>query len=85
MKIFILFLGAIILCVYTLAKTYEESPEEIQQRLKFFNEKSEEVTRGKIIYKYSNETGVYCEAASDIGNKEYAFFIKKDYILSFCK
>ena len=85
MKIYIFALSAIILCAYSLSKSYQEKIEEVQERLNYYNEKTQEVTKGKILFKHSNETGLYCEAATDIEKKENIFFIKKEYIISFCK
>jgi tyrosine-protein phosphatase YwqE len=85
MKISIFALSAIILCAHSLSISYEEKIEEVQERLNYYNEKTQEVTKGKILFRYSNETGLYCEAATDIEKKEYIFLIKNDYIISFCK
>lgn len=85
MKILILAFSAIILSACSFAKIYEEKIEDINKRLKYYNEKSEEITNGKIIFKHTNESGLYCEANQDIEKKEYAFYLKDDYIISFCK
>lgn len=80
----------IILCALSLlyslyAKQYVETKEDVEKRLKFLNDKSQEITKGKILYKYTEEAGVYCEATTNIDPKEFAFFLNKNYIIGFCK
>jgi hypothetical protein len=85
MKGFFMILCALALVSSLYAKQYVESMEDIQKRLKFLNEKSQEITNGKILYKYTDESGVYCEATRDIDGKEFVFTINKNYVISFCK
>ena len=66
------------------ANNDKENMEDIENRLKFLNEKSPEVTNGKILYKYSNQTGVYCEATQNIDRKEFVYKINKNYVIGFC-
>ena len=84
MKGFILLLSAILLLSLTTSRQYKENMEDIENRLKFLNEKSPEVTNGKILYKYSNQTGVYCEATQNIDRKEFVYKINKNYVIGFC-
>jgi hypothetical protein len=73
---------ALLSCLY--AKQYVESMEDIEKRLKYLNEKSLEITNGKILYKYTNEAGVFCEATTDLDPKEFVFTLKKNHVISFC-
>lgn len=73
---------ALLSCLY--AKQYVENKEDIEKRLKYLNEKSPEITNGRILYKYTDEAGVFCEATRDIDPKEFVFTLKKNYIISFC-
>lgn len=84
MKRFILVISALILFSLTISRQYEENPEDIAERLRYLNSHSQEITSGKIIYRYSNQTGIYCEATTNIDKKEYVYTIKKDYVISFC-
>lgn len=84
MKGLFLILFAIALLSSLYAKQYVENKEDIEKRLKFLNEKSQEITNGKILYKYTDEAGVFCEASRDIDPKEFVFSLKKNYIISFC-
>jgi len=84
MKGFFMIVCALALLSFNYAKQYVENKEDIEKRLKYLNEKSPEVTSGKIVYKYTEEGGVFCEATTDIDPTEYVFTIKKNYIISFC-
>ncbi len=84
MKRFLLILSLIILSSSISSKQYEERIEDIQERLRYLNEKSPEHTAGKIIYKFSNTSGIYCEATSNIERKEFVYTLKKDNVISFC-
>lgn len=85
MKGFILILYALAIISSIQTKSYVENKEEVEKRLKYLNDKSEEVTDGKILYKYTDQTGIYCEATTNIDQKEFVFNLKKNYIISFCK
>ena len=84
MKGFLTILCALALLSTQCTKQFLETKEDIENRLKYLNDKSQEVTNGKILYKYTEEGGVYCEATTNIDQKEFAFIIKKNHIISFC-
>ncbi len=78
MKVFLSVLIPILLFSATLSKVYYEKEEDIEKRLKYLNDNSKEKTKGKIIFKHTNETGVYCEATKDIPSHEYTFYLTND-------
>ncbi len=84
MKGFYIILCTIALLSSLCARQNFETEEDIEKRLKYLNDKSQEITGGKILYKFTEEAGVHCEATKDISPKEYVFNIKKNYIISFC-
>lgn len=84
MKGFFIILCALALLSSLSAKQYSETKEDVENRLKYLNEKSQEVTNGKIQYKYTEEGGVYCEATTNIDQKEFVFNLKKNNVISFC-
>ena len=85
MKAFILLISISLLLTFSVSKQYEENPEEIQSRLDWLNSHTQNITSGRIVYKYSNQTGIYCEATRNIEKKEFVFQINKNYVLSYCK
>jgi len=85
MKEFFIIISVIFLFSDIFAKKYVESIEDIEKRLKYLNDNSQQKTDGKIIYKYTTETGVYCEASRDIDKKEFVYNLKKEDVISFCK
>lgn len=85
MKRSLIVVSAILLFSTIFAKVYVDTMENIEKRLKYLNDYSQQKTDGKIVYKYTNQTGVYCEATRDIDKKEFVFNLKKEDVISFCK
>jgi len=84
MKRFIFFLSVIVLFSSIFCKQYIEDIQHIEKRLKFLNDKSQEITNGDIIYKYTNQSGIYCEATRNIEEKEFVFNLKREHLITFC-
>lgn len=85
MKAFILLISIALLLTISVSKQYTESQEEIQSRLDWLNSHAQNATTGKIVFKYNNQTGIYCEATRNIEKKEFVFQIDKNFVLSYCK
>ena len=68
-----------------LSRGLFETKEELNKRLSFYNSKSEEITNNRIVFKHSEEKGIYCEAKQKTLRKEFVFSIKKEYLICGCK
>jgi hypothetical protein len=78
----------IILISFTLIQseirpTYIESEEHEMSRLKFGQNYTNLVTKGKVVFEYEPSKGIYCKANKDIANKEFVFKIPKEFIFCF--
>lgn len=78
--------GLLILSIVSIIYTrkYSEDKENMQRRLKYLKDWSEEISNGYIDYVFTPETGIYCVAAKDIDNFETTYKIPAKYIISFC-
>jgi len=81
----ILFVIAILLIFeFNYSIEYRETSSRKETRAKFIKKYSNQITKGKISYEYSEEKGTYCRANSDLYKSEITMTISRDFIICGC-
>ena len=78
-KIFFSFLY--ILTTISSSNLYYESDDIIQERLKYYKQKSKEIFNNKIDFDYTKDRGTYCIAKEYIQNRSLIIKIPKEYLI----
>ena len=60
---------------FDLEHRFVDNLEMAMKRLNFGRNYTDQVTKGKVIFDYSDKKGVHCKANSDLGKKEFVFKI----------
>lgn len=70
---------------YNTKELFTETEETIQSKLNWLNSKSDEITKGSIEYKYTEEKGFHCVSKKNLSRNESIFNIPKHYVITNCK
>ena len=75
----------VIVITYSYSAFLEDTQDKIMSRLEWNRSKQQEISRGKISFAYSEDTGTYCKAEKDLFYHETALKIPASYLICGCK
>jgi hypothetical protein len=64
---------------------YSESMDMVMERLQWNRNHTQQITKGRVEFEYSDDKGTHCLSKAELYQKKFTFRIPKEYLICACK